>query len=105
MRKNLFGSELLSGWKTSLHEFEKSYLKIPNITIPLKVHVLLSHTEEFINKFAMNKGLGFFSEQTGESIHQKFLPIYNKYKMKNTEADNYGEHLKQAVVDFSSSHV
>ena len=74
----VFGTELGSRWKTSLREFELAYTKIPNITKPLKVHVLIAHVKEFIETYGKGKGLGFFSEQTGESIHQKFKPIFER---------------------------
>ena len=46
-----------------------------------------------------------FSEQTGEAIHKTFEYIFEKYKMKNIHSEKYGEQLKKAVVDFSSTHV
>ena len=87
VRKQVFGTELGSTWKTSLREFEVAYTNIPNITKPLKVHVLLAHCKEFIVTYGKGKGLGFFSEQTGESIHQKFKPIFERYKIKNIDSE------------------
>ena len=105
VRKQVFGTELGSTWKTSLREFEVAYRNIPNITKPLKVHVLLAHCKEFIVRYGKGKGLGFFSEQTGESIHQKFKPIFERYKIKNTDSEKYGSHLLDAVVAFSSLNI
>ena len=82
VRKQVFGTELGSTWKTSLREFEVAYTNIPNITKPLKVHVLLAHCKEFIVRYGKGKGLGFFSKQTGESIHQKFKPFLRDIKSK-----------------------
>ena len=105
VRNDIFGTELKSGWKDSLENFCKSYKRIINISKPLKIHILSSHVEDFINKYSNGKGLGFYSEQTGESIHAKFEPCFNKYKIKNKDSPQYGERLKNAVVEFSSMHV
>ena len=105
LRKQVFGTELGVTWQMSLREFEVAYTKIPNITKPLKVHVLLAHCKEFIDKYGKGKGLGFFSEQTGESIHQKFKPIFQRYKIINTDSEKYGSHLLDAVVAFSSFNI
>ena len=56
-------------------------------------------------KYGKEEGLGFFSKQTGESIHQKFKPIFQRYKIKNTDSEKYGSHLLDAVVAFSSFNI
>ena len=76
-----------------------------NITKPLKVHMLLAHCTEFLEKYGSNKGLGFYSEQTGESIPGNFKAIFDKYKLKNIHSENYGKHLDKAVIEFGSVHI
>ena len=49
--------------------------------------------------------MGFYSEQTGESVHHKFELVSNKNKMKSTNDDQYGEKLRKAVVEFSSTRL
>ena len=105
LRKQLFGTELGVTWEKSLREFKVAYTNIPNITKPLKVHVLFAHCKEFIERYGKGKGLGFFSEQTAESIHQKFEPIFQRYKIKNTDSKKYGFRLLDAVVAFSSFNI
>ena len=105
LRKKAFGAQLKPGWKISLEKFDISYRKIPNITKPLKVHIILAHLSEFIEQYGENKGLGLFSEQTGEAVHQNFDIFFAKYCIKTIYADQYGQHLHKAVVEFSSSHI
>ena len=105
LRKQVFGLHLEAGWNQSLNDFMFAYKKIPNITKPLKVHILVAHLAEFIEKYGNNKGLGFYSEQTGEAVHQKFETIFAKYCIKNISSDQYGHNLLKAVVEFSSSHI
>ena len=93
-------------WKKTLDEFKNIYLELENITVPPKVHILFNHVEEYISKFGIDqKGLGFYSEQTGESVHQKFEQTFSKYKIENTNAENYGLRLRKVVVEFSSLHI
>ena len=89
-----------------MDEFKNIYLELENITVPPKVHILFNHVEEYISKFGIDqKGLGFYSEQTGESVHQKFEQTFSKYKIENTNAENYGLRLRKIVVEFSSLHI
>ena len=105
LRIEIFGMNINDNWQEALMNFKYAYNEIPNITKPLKLHILFNHVEEFILKYGSGKGLGFYSEQTGESIHQKFAQLFNKYKMKNIESEQYGPRLKKAVVEFSSTRI
>ena len=68
-----------------MDEFKNIYLELENITFPPKVHILFNHVEEYISKFGIDqKSLGFYNEQTGE-----------KYKIENTNAENYGLRLRK----------
>ena len=84
LRKQMFGTTLIQGWKKLLSEFNNIYILIPNITKPVKLHILLSHCDQFLNLYGLGKGLGFFSEQTGEAVHQKFETFFDKYKIKKS---------------------
>ena len=82
-----------------------AYGRIPGISNPLKMHILSAHCKTFISLYGKGKGLGFYSEQTGEAIHKKFDTTFGKYRMKNIKADDYGNYLLRAVIDFSSMHI
>ena len=82
----VFGNNLVSGWKKSLQDFEFSHKKIPDITKPLKVHVLTAHVSEFNEQYGKSKALGFYSEQTGEAVHQKFeskVPVFSFFSIRS----------------------
>ena len=100
LRIQMFGTTLIQGWEETLSEFSKTYQSIPNITKPPKIHILLSHCAQFLKLYGRGKGLGFFSEQTGEAVHQKFEPIFDKYKIKNIHSEQYGQRQRKAVVEF-----
>ena len=61
LRKLAFGNTIDAGWKISLNEFACAYKSIIGITKPLKIHMLLDHCSEFLEKYSDNKGLVFFS--------------------------------------------
>ena len=75
------------------------------LTLRLAFHVLRAHLCEFIEIYGNNKGLGFYSEQTGEAAHQKFEKIFAKYCIKNIYSQKYGQNLRKAVVEFNSSNI
>ena len=105
MRLSIFGNELKEDWKQCLDLFFNTYRNFPNITRPLKLYILSAHTNEFIEKLSIGKGLGFYSEQIGEAIHRDFEKIFIKHNIKDIDHDNYGKHLKKAVTEFSSLHL
>ena len=57
LRNQMFGTTLIQGWEKSLSEFNKVYQNIPNITKPVKLHILLSHCNEFLKLYGLGKGL------------------------------------------------
>ena len=60
LRIQMFGTTLIQGWEKTLKEFNIAYLNIPNISKLPKIHIILSHCEEFINLYGEGKGLGYF---------------------------------------------
>ena len=105
LRKLAFSNIIDPSWKKSLNEFACAYNNISGISKPLKVHMLIAHSSEFLEKYGNHKGLGFYSEQTGETIHRNFELFFDKYRIKNIHSEKYGIHLKKAVVEFGSVHI
>ena len=105
VRVHVFGNVLHANWKNMINDFALAYECIPGISKPLKVHILIAHCKQFIDLYGKGKGLGFYSEQTGEAIHKDFDKTFVKYKFKNIHDEEYGKHLLKAVVEFSSMHI
>lgn len=75
---------------------------ICNISDSLKLHILKEHVEDGLKFIPNGFGLGYLSEQAGESIHHAFLEIWGRYRINMIEAENYCDQLYKAVVEFSS---
>ena len=89
----------------SIKDFHKAYNEVPKITKLLKAYILFAHCKEYVKMYGRYKGLGFYSEKTGEAIHQKFEIFFTKYKIKNTDDNQFGERRRRAVVEFSSTYL
>lgn len=50
------------------------------------------------------KALGFYSEQSMESVHFEFNKVWSKYQLKR-EHPNYPKKLLDAVNEFNSLHI
>ena len=50
-------------------------------------------------------GLGYWSEQSGESVHHEFKIYWERYKVNDINAESYPLRLFKAVVEFSSEHL
>lgn len=79
----------------ALHEIE-------DISVTLKIHVLKTHIMECLQFIKHNDGLGYWSEQSGESLHREFSQTWERYKINTIEDELYLEKLFTAVVEFSS---
>ena len=76
------------------------YMKL-SVSVTPKVHAVFYHIEEFCSLTKM--GLGPWSEQASESVHQEFTKCWGKYKVKNTDHPMYGQKLLEAVQMFKVS--
>ena len=70
-----------------------------NLNVTWKVHILFCHVVPFCLK--KRCGLSKFAEQTGEAIHSKFKPTWQRFKRSGVHP-NHGENLLKSVVDFSN---
>ena len=70
--------------------FTQDYMKL-GISVTSKVHAVIFHIAEFCEM--TGRGLGPWSEQTGESVHHDFKETWKRYKVNNTDRDIYGKNL------------
>ena len=70
-----------------------------NLTCTWKIHILFCH----VAPFCLNVGCGLarYAEQTGEAIHEKFKPTWQRYKVDKNNPQ-HGKKLLAAVLNFSS---
>lgn len=93
-----FGFNLEDGYRNVIQEFCSSWTTL-NLPVTPKFHILKYHVSEFCDD--VQSGLGRYSEQTVEAIHQDFS---NTWKVPESHA-NYQESLLKAVVVYNSSHI
>ena len=105
--KGCFGQEVLQSFKNDLKTFKHDYLAL-GISITPKVHILIEHVETFLDMKAsfsgVRKGLGFYSEQSVESIHSDWKYFWEKYKVPD-EHPKYLDQLKLAVIAYNAKHL
>jgi hypothetical protein len=89
--------------ENQLSHLKKMYIAI-GLSETIKIHSITCHLKDCII-FLKNRGLGMWSEQTGESIHREFLKYWNRYKINVIDDSDYGTRLKRAVMDFSTDHL
>ena len=69
-----------------------------NLNITWKVHILFAHVVPFCK--IRGCGLSRYAEQTGESIHSKFKPTWQRYKRTNVHPE-HGDQLLSSIANFS----
>lgn len=84
-----------------ISEFKKSYSDL-KIRITPKVHAVFFHVPNFCLKY--QRGLGFYGEQSIESVHSDFTKCWSKYSRTKNHTE-YGNNLLKAVREYNSEHV
>ena len=92
-----------AGYSEKISVFSSSYRSL-GISIPLKVHVLECHLEEFLELKGGVYGAGFWSEQAPESAHREFEKEWENNRVIETHPD-YLKKLVTQVVRFNGKHL
>ena len=76
-----------------------------DITITPKVHILLMHVPDFTTKH--NRSLGWYSEQTLESVHHDFkINCWEKQGYKRSIGHpDYSQNLTREAIVYSSKNI
>lgn len=90
------------GLRSYLDELEKSLVAVEEVSETLKIHVLRCHVMDCLEFLGHNFGLGYWSEQSVESIHREFLLTWKNYQVNDIDSESYPGQLFRAVVEFSS---
>ena len=63
---------------------------------------MIYNTTEFCKM--VNNGLGPWSEQAAESLHSDFNKVWQNYKLRDTDHDEYEKRLLSAIISYNSQH-
>lgn len=97
-----YGSNLKPSYKEDIKRFRIDYSKL-GISVTPKVHAVMYHIEEFCE--ITGRGLGPWSEQSGESVHHDFKKTWSRFLVNGTDREIYGENLLKAVSTYNSQHL
>ena len=101
VKKACLGVVLEPDWQEKILDFEVAYKSL-NIGINIKVHCLLYEIPIFILRHG--KPLGLLTEQKFETCHNKFPPVWNRFKRDENHPD-FPEKLTDATVHFNGERV
>ena len=94
-----FGQKLDPSYQTHIEEFMATYRSL-GISVTLKLHVLERHTKEFLVEVGGEEsglGLGYFSEQSFESMHHETEEEEGRMPLLETHPQ-FGPDLEDLVV-------
>ena len=101
--KGCFGQALSPDYPQRIEEFMIQYRSL-GISIPLKVHILETHVHEFLLMKGEKYGLGFYSEQAMESMHQELKMDWGA-DMVDIKHPTFGPRLRKTVVRINGKHI
>ena len=73
-----FGNTLDYSYAEKIEQFRVSYLQLQGTTITPKVHAVIHHVPQFIQRH--NSSLGIYSEQATEALHHLFRNNWQRFK-------------------------
>ena len=97
-----YGRNLKADYKEKISKFKDDYMRL-KISVTSKVHAVFFHVHEFCDMTDM--GLGPWSEQTSESLHQEFNKCWENYNVKDQKNPIYQQRLLQAVQMFNNLNI
>ena len=102
-----FGMKLDPGYSTKIKEFKQAYLAL-NIRVTPCTHILFEHVEDFLRSSPevrnQKKGLGFYSEQSFESIHRTMSKTLERFSV-NSKNDKQSARILRAMCALNASHI
>ena len=81
VKDSCFGFDLAADYKVHIAEFKRVFLKVSNEYA--KAHILWTHVPEFCDK--EKRGLGIFSEQCSETVHEGFAAVLKNYNVNHPQ--------------------
>ena len=97
-----YGNKLDEDYLQKIKIFAEDYFRL-GISITPKVHAVIYHIPEFCEM--TGRGLGPWSEQTGESVHSDFNKMWKLFKVNKEDTKMYGDSLLRAVQMYNSQHL
>ena len=101
-----FGFLLDPYYKDVLARFKENFLALNkefNVSVTNKIHIILTHVQEFCE--LTGRALGEFSEQETENAHTVFDETWCRYRVKDSSSGVYHLQYFKAVTDFNSKNV
>ena len=102
-----FANFVKEGWEDAIIKFCSSYRALDEITYPPKFHLVEDHLKQFLERrWAQNPdykgfGLGYWSEQQFEAVHNKFTDFWDRYKV-GKDHEEFGERLLTCVMSWGA---
>ena len=69
----VLGKKLLPDYKQKISDFAEAYRQLPGASWTPKIHILVRHVSEFLERQGGERGLGHWSEEAFEAMHYDFL--------------------------------
>lgn len=96
-----FSKTLYPDYVRKITTFKESFEDL-GINITPKLHAIFFHIKDFCSRHP--SGLGNWSEQSFESVHQDFHHTWMKYKVPD-QHEKFPEQLLRAVTEYNSRHL
>ena len=98
-----FGQQLDPGFKVAINKFSSYYRRL-GISVTPKVHCVMVHAVQFLERKGLVAGLGAWSEQAMEAAHHDFKLEWERTKV-GPHHPKYDEAIFNAVLRYNSKHI
>ena len=99
--KCCFSNKTHSDIQAHIKNVKTNYKTLEELSINLKIHIILEHIEHSVGFIENNQGLELWSEQSEEPIDQEFKNFWKRNKVLYKDDKLHLKYLKKAVAQFS----
>ena len=105
VQESCFGQILRDDYKECIKMFSDSYRDLENISVTPKIHIVEKHILDFFKDKDDDFGLGFYSEQSFESMHCDMKGEWERVKILDPNNPNFPDKLFNFVCAYNARHI
>ena len=108
VRQGCFGQSLDSDFETQIRVLGEQWLKL-GMSVTPKAHALFAHVAQFLHfknpQDGPKRGLGYWSEQAGESVHHDFEVFWERGYKRQIDSPDYMQQSLKCISTYAARHV
>ena len=108
VRESCFGQTLDDDFEKEIRILGELWLKL-GMSVTPKAHALFAHVAQFLDfknpQDGPKRGLGYWSEHTGESVHHDFEVFWERGYKRQIDSPDYMKKSLECISTYAARHI